>query len=249
MAAIPQLEAAPRRSAVHVSVTARVYRRLLTDVMLGEIAPGRHLPLHGLARRYATSSASVRQALLQLTAEGLIETQPAQGFRAAPATADDFLDLIRASDWLLGLGMRESIANGDDHWQASVLAAHRSFAQSIQGTGLARRDELLLAGERFLEYRDALIGACRSHNLLQFCRSLNRRVLRYRNLAGVAKPDEREWAQRIRNAVLERQPAPALAALESYHRLLVERVLSSGSLTVGAAASETAGAGRNPLRR
>ena len=247
MAAVRQLDIAAHGAASQAPVTARVYRRLLTDVMLGEISPGDRLPLHDLARRYVTSSASVRQALLQLAAEGLIDTETPRGFRAAATTADDFLDLMRTLDWLMSIGVRESIDNGDGHWEAGVLAAHRAFAQSIEGSGPARRDELPLAGERFLEYQDALIAACRSRNLLDFCRSLNRRLLRYRNLARIQKTDEREWAERIRDAVLERDAALALAHLESYHRSLIDLVFRSGLLTAPLGGSHAAPSSRSLL--
>lgn len=236
------LDIAVHGAEAQAPVTARVYRRLLADVVLGELPPGRRLPLHALARRYGTSSASARQALLQLAAEGLVDTEAAQGFRASAATADDFLDLIKTLGWLASIGVRESIAHGDHHWEAGVLTAQRAFAQCMQGTGELRGDELALAGERFLEYHDALIAACRSRNLVDFCRSLNRRLLRYRNLTGIVKSDERAWAARIRNAVLERDTARAVEHLASYHRFVVDRVFRSGLLR--AARDDCAGSAR-----
>ena len=113
--------------------------------MLGEWPPGARLPLHALAHRYATSSPSARQALLQLAAEGLVDAEAAHGFRASAATADDFLDLMKTLGWLAIIGVRESIANGDGHWEAGVLAAQRAFTQCLQGTGKLDRDENITA--------------------------------------------------------------------------------------------------------
>lgn len=235
--AVRPLEVAAHRAQSHAPVTARLYRRLLTDLVLGKLPPGSRLPLHALARRYDTSSATVRQALLQLAAEGLIDTDPALGFRAGAATADDLLDLTRTLSWLMGIGVRESIANGDGLWESGVLAAQRLFAQSIGGGGLARREDLPLAGERFLEWQDALVAACRSRNLLDFCRSLNRRLLRYRNLAGVHAAEERTWSERMRKAVLERNTALACETLDAYYRYLLERLFGSGLLGFAADSS------------
>jgi DNA-binding GntR family transcriptional regulator len=231
MAAVRQRDPAERRVDDRAPVTSRVYRHMLAEIVLGDLPPGRELCLQTLAQRYVTSSASVRQALLRLVGERLVEAESAMGFNVASASADDLLDLVKTLEWLTGIGMRESIANGDAHWEADVLAAQHAFIQSLDGPGLLRRSELPFAGERFLEYQDSLIAACRSTDLLRFCRSLNLRLLRYRNLAGVHASQEREWAVRMRNAAMSRDTALAGRHLTHYYRFTADRVIRSGCIS------------------
>lgn len=61
----------------------RVHRALKTDLLTGGFAPGR-LQVSQLADRYATSATPVREALLRLVGEGMIEMPSTGGFSAGP---------------------------------------------------------------------------------------------------------------------------------------------------------------------
>jgi DNA-binding GntR family transcriptional regulator len=229
MAAVESIVAVPGRRPS--GVASRVYRQLLADIVTGALQPGSELKLLSLAERYATSRASVRQSVLQLAAERLVLPVAPQGYRVAFASADDLLDLTKTLGWLTAIGIRESIVNGDGHWEEDVLAAHRAFAQCFDGGGRSEETDAFV-GERMLAYHEALISACRSENLISCCHLLSRRALRYRNLAGVSPDqDELKWALQVRNAVLEKRTELALELFDAHYRLVVQRVLASGVLT------------------
>jgi DNA-binding GntR family transcriptional regulator len=67
---------------------AKVYERILLDLILGELAPGARLDEQSLAARYETGLAGVRDALGRLALEGLVIRRARSGTLVAP------LDLV-----------------------------------------------------------------------------------------------------------------------------------------------------------
>jgi DNA-binding GntR family transcriptional regulator len=222
--------AADRRGAG--AVTARLYRRLLADILHGRQEPGARVRVLPLAHSYGTSSATMREVLIQLTGAGLVVRHPVHGFQIAPATPDELLDLVRTLGWLEGIGLRESIAAGDRLWEEGVLAASRGLSQCARPSRPPTDKELSTWEEHVLSYHDALIAACRSTILIEQCGALQRRVLRYRNLAAGASGDDNvlDYCLRIRNAALDRDADAAAQLLQAYYRLTTDIVLASGTL-------------------
>jgi DNA-binding GntR family transcriptional regulator len=67
-----------------------VYERLRQDIVEGRLAAGSRLKVAELARRYATSTNPVREALQQLRGEGFVLFSPNRGARVRPID-DDFV--------------------------------------------------------------------------------------------------------------------------------------------------------------
>ncbi len=66
--AVPRPRPADSAPAAH----DRVYRSLRQQILHGEIAPGRHLTIRGLAKAHGVSMTPVREALRRLVAEGAL---------------------------------------------------------------------------------------------------------------------------------------------------------------------------------
>src|SRR5689334_23783627 len=74
-------------------------RDLLEEAILeGELKPGERLRAEALAQRFGTSRTPIREALLQLEGQGLVEVEPNRGAVVRSFDRDDVLDLyeIRA---------------------------------------------------------------------------------------------------------------------------------------------------------
>ena len=140
---------------------ARVYERILLDIILGELPPGGRLDEQDLARRYAAGLAGVRDALGRLALEGLVARRARAGTSVAPldllevrqavearrliephcaalaalnAGADDIARLRSAFD-----GAEEAVKNQD----ATALVRmdqrfHEAIARSSRNVTLAR---------------------------------------------------------------------------------------------------------------
>lgn len=61
---------APRPSDPNAAVHERLYRALRLQVMHGEMAPGQHVTLRGLAAQFGVSMTPAREAVRRLVAEG-----------------------------------------------------------------------------------------------------------------------------------------------------------------------------------
>ena len=215
------------------AVAARVYRRVFADILYGRLEPGQPLKLLPLSAVYGTSTSTLREVLIQLASDRLVVRGKQQGFQTAPANQSDLFELVKTVSWLEEIGLRESIANGDRHWEESVFAAHRALSRCpVAVTAYAERG-LAEWEEHVLEYHEALVGACRSSILIAHCRDLNQHVLRYRNLAAkvvVQSECERDSLLAMRDAALERNAGLAIELLRSYFKITANIVLTSAVL-------------------
>lgn len=78
----------------NVSVN-QIAARLRMDVLGGVYAPGDRLPEESLARQYGVSRSPVRQALHQLSYEGLLRTRPNCGSVVAQRPSDEVMRVLR----------------------------------------------------------------------------------------------------------------------------------------------------------
>lgn len=68
--------------------------RIRSDVLSGRLEKGSSLREQSLAKQYGVSRAPIRDALLQLTQEGLLEAKPNCGVRVGSAAAEELQPLI-----------------------------------------------------------------------------------------------------------------------------------------------------------
>jgi DNA-binding GntR family transcriptional regulator len=73
-----------------------------TAIFQGAMQPGEHLCQHALALSYATSRAPVREALVQLQAEGLLQHDPNRGYFVRKFAWSDVSQLYKMRRWLEG---------------------------------------------------------------------------------------------------------------------------------------------------
>ena len=71
-------------------------RDLLEEAILeGELKPGERLRAEALAQRFGTSRTPIREALLQLEGQGLVDVEPNRGAVVRAFDREDLLDLYR----------------------------------------------------------------------------------------------------------------------------------------------------------
>lgn len=98
------------RSVGWVGVIQRsTLREQLTDalreeVLAGRLAPGREFTVREIAESYGVSATPVREALLDLAAQGLLWAEQHRGFRVRPFDLADFQAMLEARE-LLGEGV------------------------------------------------------------------------------------------------------------------------------------------------
>lgn len=156
--------------------SATAVRQLRDEILSGEIAPGAKLHVRDLCDRLGISVSPVREALNQLTAQGLVQHSSQRGFTVPPANIDDLADLTLARVVLNEAAVRDAIANGDAAWEEGVLLAHHR---------LSRADRSVKSGPGGWEalhrrFHMALVEGCRSKRVVAFCEQLFDMADRYR---------------------------------------------------------------------
>lgn len=104
-----------------------VTETLRQAILSGRYAEGQHLGLEELALQMGVSVMPVRESLLNLSHEGLVEALPRRGFRAKPLNDRDLEDLFELHAFLSGsLGARAALTISEDDID-SLYALHADF--------------------------------------------------------------------------------------------------------------------------
>jgi DNA-binding GntR family transcriptional regulator len=184
-----------------------------------ELVPGSKLKVESLSKAYGLSSSPIREALNRLAQEGIVTASENRGFRVAPISADDLVDISRLRLLLETEALSDAIDHGDDVWEGNVLAAfHRLHIVEKRLTpGPVALDEDW--SERHKAFHVALLSACRSPLILGLIDSLFDRAERYRRYSALHRQTERHKGndhKKMMDAVLSRDKELALGMLRQH---------------------------------
>ena len=189
------------------------YNRIRSDIIGGKLAPGSKLRIEELREDYSIGASPLREALNRLAGEGFVTVEEQRGFKVAPVSPGDLRDLSRMRVMLECEALRESIGNGDDEWEASLVAAHHR----LQKTEYGNRGNLAEWERRNNEFHEALIASCPSSWLLRLRRILYEQHKRYRFIAILSQQEDRDVHREHREileAALARDVEAACRATE-----------------------------------
>jgi GntR family transcriptional regulator, carbon starvation induced regulator len=163
------------------SASSYVLAKLRGDILSVHFKPNTKLYLKVLTARYETSVAPVREALAVLSGAGLVVSEAQRGFRVAPASRADFVDIatLRKQLEISALGL--SIVRGGESWLREIRRVYDLFSQISQKAG---HDEPISDAWEAChrEFHFSLISECGSPTLLNFWSQLHDRFDRYRRL-------------------------------------------------------------------
>jgi DNA-binding GntR family transcriptional regulator len=210
--------------------------RIRAAIVKGELEPGEKLRLEMLAERYGVGRSPLREALCRLASEGLVVIVDQRGFRVAPVSRDDLVDLTRTRQQIEGLALRASIARGDLAWEGDVTASlHRLTRLSAHRAGdPSRVDDAWSAEHR--AFHTALVSACGSPWLLRFRDMLYDQSERYRALSlgsGSRTRDLPAEHEALARAALARDADRACALLVEHLARTADAVLAAHAAPVG----------------
>lgn len=158
-----------------------VAERLREEIVRGRVRPSTKLKLAALAEEYGIGRGPLREAASKLAAERLVVFEDHRGFRVAPISREELIDLTQTRQRVETMVLRDAITHGDDEWEATVLAAlHRLGKASNLDPSEAGRAKF---SDRHREFHAALCSACPSTYLLRFRQTLYDHSERYRSLA------------------------------------------------------------------
>ncbi|MEO9636272.1 MAG: FCD domain-containing protein [Parasphingorhabdus sp.] len=235
-----------------------VYRSLRHDIIANNLKPDQRLRFDALKQAYQAGVGTLREALSHLVSDGLVRTEVGRGFRVAPVSVTDLMDV---TEWRIEFEVRAvtaSIQKGDDAWEAEIVTAYHLLSKA----GLPDHDapaELWLAySQKHERFHNALAASCGSPWLLYFRSALSAQAQRYQGLAVIRteprahRGDDEHRA--IMDAVLGRDRKLASKLIETHIRHtadIVAKELADFEATVPEA-SPRAGkrkAGKRPSKK
>lgn len=179
----------PRDAAAAITVQPLVERESLREqvagalraaVVSGEMHPGAIYSAPSLAARFGVSATPVREALLDLTKEGLVESVRNKGFRVTEVT-DRQLDEITELRSLIEVPTVTRLAAGIEPHQVEEL---RPLAHAI--CEAARADDLIAYIEADRKFHVTLLGLAGNRRLVDFISELRAQTRLY-GLAELAR--------------------------------------------------------------
>lgn len=211
------------------TLNAAVFNRLRADIVACRLMPNERLRVEALRERYGVGGSPIREALMRLQVEGLVELEQHKGFRVSAVSRERLLDLMRTRIEIEGLALRWSIERGGVEWEADLLGAfHRLSRQRKTGSSGGSIDPEWSREHR--AFHAALVAACGSPTLLGIRESLFDQTARYVALSIFSKSTPRNDAaehEQIMRAALNRNANRALDLNREHIERTMHKVMKS----------------------
>lgn len=155
------------------SQQSRVLVQLRGLILNGSFAPGERLAEIPLAERLGTSRTPVRQALVTLEHEGLIETSPGGGYQMRSFTMQDVADAIRLRGVLEGFAARLLAENGASRQVMKTLNECLADADAVVFKATMDLDDYTRYAQINDRFHDTIIQGCGNKALARMMDTLN----------------------------------------------------------------------------
>ena len=184
--------------------------RLRHEILRGSVGPGLPLRQDELAARHGVSKIPVREALLQLVAEGLVTAHPNRGFTVSQLSPQEAEEILEIRAVLECQAVRIAMPNMTD---ADVARAARILDQAEE------TDALDCWSDLNWEFHATLYGPANRKRLIELIRQVSYPTDRYIRVL-IANANYRGQAEREHRAIIsacEMRNADAAAALLDQH--------------------------------
>lgn len=198
------------------SATRGAYLTLRDMILTGKLGAGEKLKIESLRKLLETGASPVREALSLLTSDLLVERIDQRGFRAAPASRENFDEILMLRCSLEDMAIRLSISKADLVWEERLVLAHHRMKKSA-----ANDDPNFETAHK--SFHLALLDNCGSPMLMKYCSQLYDLNIRYRYLAAASKSYKRRDISaehdEIHEATIQRNTNLAANLLTNHYKL------------------------------
>ena len=224
-----------------------VQTRLRSDIVSSVFKPEARLKFADLTTRYDVGIGTLREALSQLASEGFVTVEAGKGFRVAPVSAEELVEITDHFITFERRALREAIAHGDEDWEANIVAVHHRLGL-IEGQPWA--DRMMRHAEwvqRHREFHEALVAACPGNWLLRLRSMMFDQLDRYRFVTKNASESlgtlKFEEHRQLMLATVARDADRACRLIEDHIRDTSERALKILAPAAGGPRDQAAGDG------
>lgn len=208
-----------------------VAARLRADVLGSALPPASPLRLMDLTGRYAAPPGKVREALLQLASEGLIQFKPKYGFTSLPLSIEELWDVTHLRIKLESEAITQAIERGDEAWEAGIISALHLISKVETQSLKDRRALDSNWSKRHRQFHTALLSACPSKWTVRFCETLSDHAERYRRHSISVRAHTRDIHaehKAIAEAVIGRKARLARELLSDHYTSTANAVAANG---------------------
>ncbi|MFI6793325.1 GntR family transcriptional regulator [Nonomuraea sp. NPDC050383] len=199
----------------------QIREELLGRLDRGDFAAGTDINEVALAAELGVSRTPLREALITLAGEGVLESNQGRGFRFAPMSRKEFRELCEIVAGLEALALDRSDPAYLREIAPELLRLARDFPDRIAEQHVIERHDD--------EWHDLLVSGCRNERLIDLITSVKAGLRRYAHLlAGDDTPLEREAAEhcRVAELLMAGDRAAAVQALHDNWVNGMERMMS-----------------------
>ena len=218
-------------SAPSDTLSERAAARVQKDILAGRLAPGTRLGIVELAERYDIGATPLREGLSRLVSRGLIVAIGQRGFRVAPVSREDLLDITQTRVVIEAEALRLSIKHGEDTWEAGIMTALHRLRRYTERTGARFKEGADEFDPLHKGFHTSLLAACGSQRLLAAHSDLYDQAYRYRRvmMRGIASGEQFYEAHRkLADLVLARETRAAQRMLSDHLHSTVRYVYPDG---------------------
>jgi DNA-binding GntR family transcriptional regulator len=173
--------AATRSAVISKPLREQVYELLKAELNRGVLKPGGYLDLNELAARLGTSRTPLREALLQLAAEGFVTILPRRGVLVNGLTLEEIrhiYEIVGALEGAALLAAAPKLVKKD-------LAGMKALSREMKGA--LRADDFALYYEKNLAFHEVFLGLCDNVRLVNTVRLLKERLYDFPRREGFVK--------------------------------------------------------------
>jgi DNA-binding GntR family transcriptional regulator len=196
------------------SLREQVHDHLRQLLNRGELRPGHFLDLDALEARLGVSRTPLRDALLQLEAEGFVTILPRRGVQVRPLTRDDIRHIYEIVGALEGAALLAAFPRLGPTETAALRRLNREMKAAVEA------DDFDRYYDRNLAFHDVFLDRCDNERLVCLVRTLKQRLYDWPRRRGFVKAWElasvREHAALAR-LVEEGDPRAAADHLRDVH--------------------------------
>jgi DNA-binding GntR family transcriptional regulator len=145
-------------------------------IAMGEFPPGTRLDEAELLAEFGVSRTPLREALIQLDSQGLVEIRPRRGAVVANVSAQQLIEMFEVMGELEAMCGRLAARRISDSEQRALLAAHKACQEASEAHS---PDAYYYANEKF---HFAIYAASHNAYLAEQARQLHRKLRVYRRL-------------------------------------------------------------------